>query len=202
VILAQRANATRDMEQALSQYRTAIDLDPENPEVLRLLGMRHFNRGEYMPAAEHLSRSIDKGIGTSTNYSYLASAYSLGGDNEMAEETMRRAAAVYPRSVFVLVRHSSLQNQNNKQTEAERTFTRAAELDTKLAKTWRSMITQGAKVTSDNSVHDQDILPVMDLVPAQAIYAVNIERLIRFPEERKFSMMRIGGGQQDLSPGN
>ena len=202
VILSERANSTRDMDSALSLYRTAIGLDPENPEANRVLGMRHFHREEYSQAAEHLSRSIDKGIGTSTNYSYLASAYSLAGDNEMAEETMRQAAVIYPRSIFALVRHASLQEQNNRQAESEITFARAVAIDPKLAKTWRSMITQGAKVTSDNSVHDPDILPVMELTPATAIYAVNIERLIRFPEERKFSMMRIGGGQEDLSAGN
>jgi hypothetical protein len=140
------------------------------------------------------------GYASSTHFSYLTSAYSLAGDNLAAEDAMRRAATYYPHSVFVLARYSSLLKQNGKTELAEQVFARAFEIDPRSAETWRLMIEQGAKTTSELSGSDKNILPVMNLAPNPAIYAVQTERLIRFPEERKFSMLQVGGQREAALP--
>jgi O-antigen ligase/Tfp pilus assembly protein PilF len=191
-IIANQANATQDLDAAAFKYQTAIAIDNENPRALESLGMRLLHNGRYAEAADYLSRSVEMGLGTSTDFSYLASAYGLAGDNAAAEITMRRASLFYPRSAFVLARYSALLKENGKDEEAAQALSRAMEIDPRAAKTWYSMVTAGTKATSDRSAYDKDIIPVMELVPTPAIYAVTTERLIRFPEERKFSLLKVG----------
>ena len=182
----------RDAEEAMKLYQTASLIDDENPFALNSLGHFLLHEGKYEEAAANFSRAIDMGLGTSTNFSYLATAYSLAGDNIAAEETMRRALIYYPRSIFVLTSYAALLKENGKETESSEILSKATQISSKSSRTWFSFITEGAKVTSDKAVFDKELLPVMDLQPGPAVYAVATGRLLEFPEERRFSMINVG----------
>ncbi|MEP6703234.1 MAG: O-antigen ligase family protein [Acidobacteriota bacterium] len=198
VILTEKANQTTGLDEATEAYHVAMRLDDENPFASKGFGMRLFHEGRYGEAAEHLSRAVEMGLGTSTDFSYLASAFSLSGNNEAAEDTMRRAARYYPRSVFVLVRYAVLLRQNDKETDSEDALARASRISPNSAKTWLALITEGPKATSDRASTEEGFVPVMDLQPTPAIYSAVTERLIKFPEEQRFSMLPIGNQSKGL----
>ncbi len=204
VIITQKANGIRNIDEALKLYETASFIDDENPFVRNSLGHRLLHEGRYAEAAVNLSRSIDMGLATSTSFSYLATAHSLAGDNITAEETMRRALVYYPRSPFILTRYAALLKENGKEQHSVEILAKANLISPKASRTWFSFISEGAKTTSDKAVFDKELMPVMDLQPSSAIYAVATERLIKFPEERRFSMLNIGTRHetpaQPLSP--
>ncbi len=184
VIIAQQSNYDPDMSAASRSYETAIRIDPENAYALRDHGLRLFNDGDYAAASDRLSAAIALGLATSADFSYLASAQSLAGDDIAAETTMARAAEMYPRSPFVLTRYAVLLKNNGKAAEAERQFGRAYSLDPAAANTWMTLITRGPRAASDLAFKQKDHAAIMDLRPAESIYAVVSERDIRFPDER------------------
>ena len=59
------------------------------------------------------------------------------------------------------------------------------------------MITEGPKVASERAVKEKEFATVMDLQPQNSIYAAVTERLIKFPEEQKFSLLNVGPPKKD-----
>ena len=192
VIVTHKANGTRDLTKATTFYETATLIDGENPFVYNSLGIRLLHEGRYADAAENFSRAVEIGLGTSTSFSYLATAYALSGNNVAAEETMRRAFTYYPRSPFILTRYAALLKENGKEDESLEILARATQISPKASRTWFYLITEGAKATADRSVFDKELVPVMNLQPNRAVYAVVTERLLKFPDERRFSMVKVG----------
>jgi predicted Zn-dependent protease len=148
-----------------------------------IYAMYLFKHGSYSDAAPHLRRAIDLGRATSTDYSYLASAQSLGGDVSAAEKTLAEAVRTYPASVFARTRYGVLLSGAGKYNEAEEQFRIAKSIDAAQAQTWRSLIEDGA-VKASRMSFEKGTVPVMDLKPNSAIYAVVAEREILHPEER------------------
>lgn len=191
VIVQERASFTADPETAHALYGQAMRFDPENPTALSSRGMRLFRDQKFSEAIPFLSTSISMGLNSSTSYSYLASAQLLAGDSAGAEDTMRRAALIYPRSVFVLVRHSVLLNENGQESESATAFEKASGLNPRAAAAWRTLITEGAdKVSRNATPSNSESMQVMDLLPRSAMFAVMSERLIRHPEERRLSLFQ------------
>jgi Tfp pilus assembly protein PilF len=186
VIAGRTGDNTKDTELAADYYQLAMKLDKENPSAPATLGMRLFFERRFSESAPWLENAIAIGKATSTDFSYLASAYTLGGDNRSAERTMARAVAMYPRSVFVLVRYGLLAQSNGDAEIAERALESARALDSRSANSWIELITNGPLQTSELAFKDKDsYAPVMDLRPEQAMYAVLDEREILQPEERR-----------------
>lgn len=185
VAVAARANTTTDIDEASHLYGFASDLDDENPDARFFHGMRLFREKRYAEAAEQLSESVRIGAARSTNFSYLASAHTLAGDNAAAERTMAKAAAMYPLSPFVLVRHAALLSANGKTSEAEVQLERARNIDLKAANTWWILVNGGAEKASRMAFRDENFVEVMDLQPIEAVYAVVAEREAKFPRERR-----------------
>ena len=191
VIVTNRANQTRPIRAAVPLYQLAMSLDDENPDPHQNLGMRLFHARRYADAVSHLRSAISIGRAPSAELSYLATSESLAGDHRAAEETFSLAAAMYPRSPFVLARYSSLLANNGKDEEAERVFSRAVAIDAKAAYTWQALINSGPKAVTEMAVRDPKYSPVMDLRPRSSIYAVVTERFIRYPEEQRFSASQL-----------
>lgn len=191
VIVQEQASTTVDGAKAAQLYTTAAWLDSENPIAHKSAGMRAFRDKDFAKAVPLLQRSVEMGESTSTSISYLASAQTLSGDNIGAESTLRHAAHIYPHSVFIQSRFSVVLNANGKPDEASLAFERANSINPKAAETWRTLLTKGAAEVSSQAVTpNSGIIPVMDLAPQSAVYAVMSERLIMHPEEQKFSMFR------------
>jgi len=188
VIVAEKADAIADIGAASNMYKLAADLDDENPDARFRCAMRFFSDARYAEAIPWLRETIAIGHARSSDFSYMATAQSLSGDDAGAENTMATAAELYPRSPFVLTRYSLILAGNGKTDLAERAFERGIAIDHAAAKTWRAVIEKGPKVTSELAATQSDYLQVMQLQPTSSMYAVVAERLIRHPEERKFSI--------------
>ncbi|MDI1242090.1 MAG: O-antigen ligase family protein [bacterium] len=191
VIYQERASGTESRDEADRLYETSSWLDHENPIAFKSNGMRAFRDREFERAVPLLQRSIEMGEKTSTSYSYLASAQVLSGDSAGAENTLREAAEAYPRSVFVQARYSAILGDNGKKEQAAQVFEKARSLDLRAATTWLTLLTKGAVEVSSKAIDpNSEVVNVMDLAPESAIYAVMSERLVKHPEEQKFSMFR------------
>ena len=188
VIVAEKADAIADIGAASNMYKLAADLDDENPDARFRCAMRLFSDARYAEAIPWLRETIAIGHARSSDFSYMATAQSLSGDDAGAEDTMATAAELYPRSPFVLTRYSLILAGNGKTDLGERAFERGIAIDHAAAKTWRAVIEKGPKVTSELAATQSDYLQVMQLQPTSSMYAVVAERLIRHPEERKFSI--------------
>ena len=191
VAITARANDIRRLDDAGSLYQTAMRLDDENPDVRQNLGMRLFLRKRYAEAVPYLRSAIDIGRATATDFSYLASAQTLSGDNAGAEATMAQAATLYPRSPFILIRYSELLATNGKKKQSGVAFERARLVDERAATTWRAVITEGPKTVSERAARDKQYLQVMQLTPTDAIYAAVTERYLKHPDEQRFSMLKV-----------
>jgi tetratricopeptide (TPR) repeat protein len=191
VIVTGRANQSQGIDASMPLYELAMRLDDENPDVRHNLGMRLFRAKRYQEAVPYLQSAITIGRAPSAEVSYLATAQFLGGDSAGAEATMESAARLYPQSPFVLTRYSTLLEQNGKPVESAAVFARALEIDARAANTWHALIVSGPKALSDLSVRDSSYSSVMDLKPQSSIYAVVTERLIRFPEEQRYSFAKL-----------
>ena len=189
--LTAKANQTTDLGAATELYSTAMRLDDENPDPRNNYGLRLIMKKRYGDAIPFLQESITIGRATPTDYSYLATAQTMSGDNSAAEETLKRAVSLYPRSPFVLSRFAAVLFENGKIDQAESAFARAESIDWRAAVTWRALIEKGPKELSGLGALNRDYIPIMELQPHTGIYAVVTERLIRHPEERQFSAIRL-----------
>jgi O-antigen ligase/Tfp pilus assembly protein PilF len=192
VIVSSRAVGTRTMGAALPLYELSMRLDTQNPDVRQNLGMRFFRNKLYADAVPFLESAVSIGKATSADLSYLATARSLAGDREGAERTLSMAAALYPRSPFVLTRYATLLEKNGKTSEADTIFDRASSINGRSARTWQALINSGPKALSEMAARaPASYLPVMELKPQNAIYAVVTERLILHPDEQRFSFAKL-----------
>ncbi|HEX6278448.1 MAG TPA: O-antigen ligase family protein [Pyrinomonadaceae bacterium] len=182
--LTHHANSVPVLADATHYYEWATYLDKNNPDAPYALGRRLIDAGQFDAAVPHLQESIKIGMASSADYSYLATAQSLSGDDLAAERTFGKAARLYPRSTFVLTRYAVLLETNGHTDMAQAQFARASGVDLRSANTWRALMTRGARHASDLAFRRDDFVPVMDLYPDRSLYAVVEERDIRFPDER------------------
>lgn len=185
VVVAEQGAFETDIEKAESKFNVAVDLDPENPNAYYGWGMRLFSGARYTEAAHNLRSSVDLGRGTSTDYSYLASAWSLAGNHIEAADAVKEALTLYPRSVFLRVRYASLLEAAGDFEEAGSHLHTAQQQDRRATNTWWVLINRGSRAATEASYGNTDFAQVMDLRPQSAVYAILAERDIRFPGERE-----------------
>jgi len=197
VVVASQANNTRGMEAAKSLYELSMRLDGENPDVRQNLGMRLFRSRRYNDAIPFLESATSIGRATSADLSFLATSRSLAGDHAGAERTLQTAAALYPRSPFVLSRYALVLEYNGKTSEASELFDRASSINSRAARTWQALINSGPKALSDMAARDSaSYSTVMELMPQSSIHAVVAERLILHPEEERFSFGKVSTDEE------
>jgi O-antigen ligase len=181
---AEQIRSLKDDERAASVYQTAINLDSNNGSAYLFYGNRLFLTGRSAEAVPYLKKTIENGVGTSAAYSLLASAQTLSGNTLAAEETMAKAARIYPRSVFVRVRYALLLEKNGKRRESAEQLKIAKKLDSEQAHGWFNVITEGAKKAARKSYDEKQATPPMYLFPQNALYVVLDERGLVNPEEK------------------
>ena len=196
VIVAEQAAATRTTQAALPLYELSMRLDDENPDVRQDLGLRLFRNKRYSDAIPFLESATSVGKATSADLSYLATARSLAGDQAGAEKTLSIAAALYPRSPFVLSKYASVLESNGKTAEADELLERASNINSRSARTWQVLINSGPKALSDMAARDSSYSAVMELKPQSSIYAVVAERLILHPDEQRFSFGKFSNDDE------
>jgi len=105
---------------------------------------------------------------------------------------MADALKLYPQSVFVLARYAHLLELNGRTTESTKMLDRAKRLDRREANAWWEFLNEGSNAAAAKALKNKDeFKPLMDLKPLSAVYAVRIEREIRYPEEK----LRVDFGQ-------
>ena len=166
-------------------YKKATMLDPANGSANYSFGLRLLNEGLYRQSATQLQQAAVKGLNTTVCYSYLISAQFLASDYQAAEQTTAEAVKIFPYSVFMRVRYSSLLYELGKEKEGDQQFELAKQFDSRQAESWRLLISNGAMAISEKTKTDKDIISVDKLNPNPAVYAILAERELRFPEERE-----------------
>lgn len=180
-----QANYEQDIDQAIYLYNKATRLDDENPNAHFHFGHRLFNVGRFAEAATHLDRAIEMGQATSPTFSYLATSQFLSGNKSWAENTFERAVKLYPRSPFVLTRYAFFLNMNGNAADSALQLDRAIAIDRSAAETWWTLMNEGTQKASNDATRNNKLDLLMDLAPADAMYAVVKERELRFPLEKQ-----------------
>lgn len=125
--------AQRDPARALSAYRKAWEVRPDDPVTLRNLGAGYANTGDYRRAVDVLRSSLARDTTASATWITLAFALTQTGDWDGARTAYARAAAADP---WDPAPHLSLGNayaRRNDPLAAAREWERALALDPSLA---------------------------------------------------------------------
>ncbi|MDT4899049.1 MAG: hypothetical protein QOH25_4126 [Acidobacteriota bacterium] len=139
----------------------------------------HFNYGIWLSqekrareAIAHLRYSVERGFNASICYAYLAAAEAEAGDLQSAERTLAHAARVYPRSIFLRVRHASALAEVGRKGEANAEYSAALVLNPRVARGWRQLICFGRKAAGTAAFRDKSIAMPGELYPENCIFAI------------------------------
>lgn len=181
VLLLATAQASAAPASADRLYRAALGWNPLDPAT-------HFNYGVWLyyqkrdgEALAHLRFALARGFHTSTCYEYLAGAESGAGDPEAAERTLASAVRVYPRSVFMRVRHAAALARLARAAEAELEMTTALLIDSRAARGWQQLIENDIDAAIAAARRDPGVAMPGELQPDDAVFAVLGENERRFP---------------------
>jgi O-antigen ligase len=160
---------------------------PVEAEHLFLIALRcnpfdaatHYDYGSWLyqekrvaEAVSHLRYAVMHGINTSTSYAFLAAAEEESGDLQAAERTLGYAAKVYPRSVFLLVRHAAALSRLGRREESEMEFSAALLLNSRAARGWYQLINFDIDAAFIAARQDSGIAIPGELLPENAVYVV------------------------------
>ena len=135
----------------------------------------------YQEAAQHLHFATEHGFNSSTCYAFLAGTQALASDAAAAEKTLARAVFVYPRSVFLRVRHSIALAEVGNNFEAAREYQRAIAIDASGARGWRQLMCFGPDLAYAAAQSDKSISPPKSLTPQSWAYPAIAEHASRPP---------------------
>jgi O-antigen ligase len=182
VMLLASAQASPEPEHVERLYSTALMFNPLDPAT-------HFNYGLWLnqrkrerEALPHLRYAVARGFHTSTCYEYLAGAESNAGELDAAERTLAEAVRVYPRSVFMRVRHAASLARLGRGPEAELEMATALLLDSRAARGWQRLIDDDIDAAIDAARSDPGTFAMPgELNPEDGVFAVLQENERRFP---------------------
>lgn len=182
VMLLAGAQASADPARADRLYRSALVLNPLDQATHFNYGLWLFYMGREHEALPRLRFAVERGFHTSTCYAYLAAAESNAGELEAAERTLAEAVRVYPRSVFLRVRHAAALGRLNRHAERELEMSAALLLDSRLARGWQQLIDNDMDAAIVAAKSDPGVALPGQLQPDDAVFVVLKENEKRFPE--------------------
>jgi O-antigen ligase len=148
----------------------------------------HFNYGMFLylerraaEAVPHLRYAVARGFNASICYAYLAAAEAGANDLPAAEQTLAEAVRVYPRSVFLHVRHATALAEIGRTQDANAEYASALALNARVARGWRQLICFGRKAADLAAFSDKNIALPGELFPENCIFAVLDENERRKP---------------------
>jgi O-antigen ligase len=182
VVLQGMAGSASSEEGVEQFFARAFSMNP-------LDATTHFNYGMWLylekrdsqAAVPYLRYAVARGYNSSVCYAYLAAAEAGAGDMEAAEKTLAQAARVYPRSVFLRVRHATALAESGRSTEAGEEYEKALALNSRMARGWRQLICFGRKTAKTAAFYDKTIAMPGELIPENCIFAVLDENDRRRP---------------------
>lgn len=182
VLLNGAAQSSTSNAQAESRFRSSIFWNPYDAAAHFNYGLWLYYQGRATEAVPHIRFGVENGINTSVCYVYLASAEAESGDVAASEATLARAIEVYPRSVFLRVRHSSALAAQGRSQAAQDEYVKALSLNERVARGWWQLICFGKDAASDAARRDPEnnLLPGL-LLPEEAVLFVVAENKRRPP---------------------
>ena len=183
--LIRKGGAIKGVARALPDYERAIQLDPDNYHLHQHLAGLFANEGKHREAAREMQRMIDRGGGTTLNYSILADAHGRAGQYDLVDKTLAEAVSIYPTSVFMRVRYAAFLKERGRQSEADAQLAQARQIDAGQANGWYVFL--APKTTGEQLISPgEPIVDLLELSPENA-------RSFYFREkERKRDDNRIG----------
>jgi O-antigen ligase len=182
VVLLASAQVSPEPARAEPLYRTALRFNPLDPATHFNFGLWLYSQKREREALPHLRYAVARGFGTSTCYEYLAGAESNAGELDAAERTLSEAVRVYPRSIFIRVRHAAALGRLGRGREAEMEMAAAMLIDSRLARGWQRLIDDDidAAIAANKSDPNASAMPG-ELRPEDGVFAVLQENERRFP---------------------
>jgi O-antigen ligase len=159
-------------EQVKQHFERAIAWNPLDATTHFNYGMWLYLDGRAPQAVPHLRYAVARGYNASVCYAYLAAAQAGAGEMRAAEQTLAEAVRVYPRSVFLRVRHATALAEAGRTLEANEEYAAALALDSRTARGWRQLICFGRKAAKTAAFHDKGIAMPGELLPENCIFAV------------------------------
>lgn len=114
-----------DLDQALADYTTVLETQPEHADTLQLLGTLHLQKSELDKAQYFLERSINIDPTLSQAHTNLASVLSMLGQIPRAMEHCRSALELNPALVQARVNLGNLLRHQGQLKKAEEAYRRA-----------------------------------------------------------------------------
>ena len=180
-IFQSRASSAPTAESVQRLYHSALAWNPYDSSAHFSFGMWLYLQRRAPEAVAHLRFAVEHGLNASVCYAYLAAAEAGAGDFLAAERTLERATRVYPRSVFLRVRHASALAEAGDTTKAEEEYREALALNPREARGWRQLICFGRNAAKTAAFYDKSIAMPGELVPENCIFAVLDENERRRP---------------------
>lgn len=174
-VLQGTAARTIDSAQAEKLYEAAISWDRRDAGTHLTYGNWLYGQKRAREAVPHLRYGVANGFNTSDCFVSLAAAEAEAGDLQAAEATLRYAVKVYPRSVFLRVRHASAMLETGATNEAGDEYAAALSLDKSAARGWWQLIRNGADAAKLAADADSGIAPPGGLFPNAGIFVVIAE---------------------------
>ena len=116
------------LEEAMAQYRAALDIDPENAQAHQLMGIAHAWKGEVNPALEHFQAAYKKEPNRADVNMNLGSTYGALNDYENSLFHFRRAVELEPRHPLYVYQLGSLYEFLGRDELAKESFRKAIKL--------------------------------------------------------------------------
>jgi tetratricopeptide (TPR) repeat protein len=176
VLMNGAAQASIDKAQAENRFRSAIFWNPYDAAAHFNYGMWLYFQGRANEGTPHVRYAVENGINTSTCYVYLAAAETESGDLRAAEATIARAIEVYPRSVFLRIRHASTLAALGRSQEAQDEYAKALSFNSANARGWWQLICFGKEAASAAAKKEPDNVEWPGgLLPLEAVHFVIAE---------------------------
>lgn len=183
VYYAYRATERASFNESITDFEHSLRIDPENAAAYSATGRLLVSHGKATEATSYFRKAIDLGRATPADYSYLATAHIMAGDAPGARSALAEAVRTYPFSIFLRTRYSVVLAELGETEEADRQFATAESQNESQARSWRNLVTVGAD-KAGRMAYQQQLPALMDLQPTPAVYAMVMERELRFPDER------------------
>jgi tetratricopeptide (TPR) repeat protein len=168
---------TSDPDEAVQLFETAASLDSDNAGPDLAAAERLVSEKRWAEAVPHFRNSVEKGFGVSVVYSYLANAQEQAGDLPAAVETLRGSIEIFPRSVFLRIRYTTVLEKLGRIADASKQMEIARSIDPRQANGWYSVIKDGILYAHIHATNDPTIYAAPpDLLPENAIHAYNDQK--------------------------
>jgi O-antigen ligase len=159
-------------DQAEWYYRESLRVFPASASTHFAYGTWLASRGRGAESARYLEYATQRGFNSSVCYEFLGAAQGGAGNLVAAEQTFAKAVVVYPRSVFLLVRHAEALKRLGRIEDSQAEFSRALMIDARAARGWQQLIVNDIDAAYLASAKDNEVVPPGDLTPQAAMLSV------------------------------